>query len=77
MESALESKLLKGPILTLSMEELVEGHEQLGHNLVEWIYSVTDQIPGLAEHHVKLVDGKFCVYYLTYEDIEELEKVRK
>jgi hypothetical protein len=60
---------LKGPILTLSMKDMVNGHIKYGHNFQDYINSITDKIGNVAEYHVKEINGNFCVYYLTFDDI--------
>jgi hypothetical protein len=61
---------LKGPIITLSMKDIVKGHPVYGHNFQYYINELTDKIGNVAEYHVKEINGHFCVYYLTFEDLK-------
>ena len=61
---------LRGPILKLSLDQMVAGDNEHGHNFQDLINSVTDTIGNVAEYHVRNENGYFVVYYLTYDDIQ-------
>jgi hypothetical protein len=65
----MEKPTLRGPILILTMDQLVGGSDFFGHNFQDMINHLTDQIGDVAEYHVRNLDGKFAVYYLTFDDI--------
>lgn len=62
---------LRGPFLTLTMDDIVNGHEIYGYELDEQIYSHTDELDDFHSYYVYNKDGKFCVYYLTNGDFPD------
>lgn len=60
---------LRGPLLTLSMEHLVQGHPKYAHNIQEWIYEAAkDQNVQMAEYVVLNIESKFTVFYREFND---------
>lgn len=60
---------MKGPIATLTIDDIVNGFGRYGHNLQDYINSLTDAVPeDVAAYNLRKVDGKLCVYYTTAEE---------
>lgn len=60
---------MKGPIATLTIDDIVQGFGRHGHNLQDYINALTDAVPeDVAAYHLRKVDGKLCVYYTTAEE---------
>jgi len=60
---------MKGPIARLSMCDIVAGFGGYGHNLQDYINSLTDAVPEtVARYELRLEDGLLCVYYVTAEE---------
>lgn len=60
---------MKGPIATLTIDDIVQGFGRHGHNLQDYINALTDTIPeDVAAYHLRKVNDKLCVYYTTVEE---------
>jgi hypothetical protein len=60
---------MKGPIAKLSMHDIVVGFNGHGHNLQDYICSLTDAQPeAVARYVLREENGQLCVYYVTADE---------
>lgn len=70
------SQLKSKPILTLTMDELVEGHERYSHNfkdLIDYkcdIFAAKNPEKTVKEYRVENVDGVFTVFVVFSENTD-------
>lgn len=60
---------MKGPLVRLSMKDIVNGFGPCGHNLQDYINQLTDSTgESVVCYELKEEDGLLCVYYTTSDD---------
>ena len=60
---------MKGPIARLTMSDIVAGFGGYGHNLQDYINSLTDAVPEtVARYELRQEGNLLCVYYVTDEE---------